>query len=239
MKPGIEMYFDSIQIDWIFVIVATVILYSTYWIHLVPKHFNAPLWVIRKSLHIPVTVIVAFLPYFTENLFDYVLVVICLFSLLILSSLIPQIRLIQRIFDSGLREKEKGVILAINNILSVCSVVLILFLFHEELYIYTSAVLSMSIGDGMGEIIGRPLGKIKYKIFHEKSLEGSLAVLCGIMISLVIAFGINKLLTINIVWKLFVVSIIGTVVEALNYYGIDNTTLPLSVAFTLYLLSNI
>ncbi len=95
--------------------------------------------------------------------------------------------------------------------------------------------LSGAFGDGAGEIIGRRLGKIKYKIFVEKSLEGSIAVFVGVVLSIVISFAIYDMMTISNIWKIFVASIIGTGFEALNYAGLDNATLPLSVAVSLYL----
>ncbi len=229
------MIFDPTSVDWIYVTVGAVILYLTYWIHFIPKKLNAPHWVVRKSLHTPTTIIVAFLPYFTENLFNFVLASIGLLLLIIISALIPQIKLIQHIFESGLRKEEKTITLALNNAFSIGSVFLILFIFPNDLHIYTSAVLAMSVGDALGEIIGKPFGKIKYKLFHEKSLEGSLAVFIGIFICIVISFAINDLLSYEIIWKLVLTSLIGTIFEALNYKGLDNTTVPLSVAFSLYL----
>ncbi|MCK4895579.1 MAG: phosphatidate cytidylyltransferase, partial [Candidatus Heimdallarchaeota archaeon] len=68
-----------------------------------------------------------------------------------------------------------------------------------------------------------------------KSLEGSIAVFVGIARSIAIAFAIYDMMTITNIWKIFVIALIGTGAEAFTYIGLDNITVPISVAVSLYL----
>ncbi|GAH59388.1 unnamed protein product, partial [marine sediment metagenome] len=52
----------------------------------------------------------------------------------------------------------------------------------------------------------------------------------GIALSITISFAAYDLLTISNLWKIFVIALIGTGAEALTYVGLDNSTVPLSVA---------
>lgn len=231
------MEFDTTQVDWVFVTIATVISFMVLSIIFILKKLKFQKWQIRKLGHMCLHFYVAFIPYLFTNIFDVIIVVLLVLGIIIMISLIPPIRFLQRIYDECTREGEKKWLLIINSFSTAFVVLIIFFVFHDKLYIFTSAVLSVSLGDGMGEMIGRPYGRIKYKIFEERSLEGSFFVLIGIFTSLIIAFGFNSMLSATgFWWKAVVVSIIGTIVEACNYKFIDNTTLPFSIALALFLL---
>ena len=231
------MEFDTTQVDWVYVIIATSISFAVLSLIFVLKMLKFKKWQVRKLGHMFLHFYVAFIPYFFTNIFDVIVVLLLVIGIIIILSLIPPINFVQRIYDECTREGEKKWILIVNSF-STGIVVLVMFLvFHDKLYIFTSAVLSVSLGDGMGEMIGRPYGRIKYKIFEERSLEGSLCVLIGIFVSIIITFGFHSMLNVQgFWWKAVVVSIIGTIVEACNYKFIDNTTLPFSVALALFLL---
>ncbi|MBY8999762.1 MAG: hypothetical protein KGD64_02505, partial [Candidatus Heimdallarchaeota archaeon] len=121
-------------------------------------------------------------------------------------------------------------------VLTSIVVLLVYVLFLDKPYVFTAAFLSVSLGDGLGEMIGRPYGKIKYKIFEERTLEGSTAVFFGTAISIFVALAVNKMLLVDIWWKILVIALIGTLVEACNYRFIDNVTLPAVIALMMYLL---
>ncbi len=231
------MEFDTTQVDWVFVIIASVISFAVLSLIFVLKMLKFKRWQVRKLGHMFLHFYVAFLPYFFTNIFDVIIVLLLVIGTLSILSLLPPFRIFQRIYDECTREGEQKWLLIVNS-LSTGIVVLVIFLvFHDKLYIFSSAVLSVSLGDGMGEMIGRPYGRIKYKIFEERSLEGSLCVLIGIFVSIIIAFGFHSMLNATgFWWKAVVVSAIGTIVEACNYRFIDNTTLPISIALALFLL---
>ena len=229
------MIFDPTQVDWILVAVFVPIFYLEFWLPFVLKRLIFPEWLTRKSGHIFLSVTLAFLPIWMTNLFDFVIIFALLMAIVIITSLIPQIKMITRVYEGNLREGEKPLFFSISIALFIVTMFIVLFVFREMEYIIMAAYLAVAIGDGAGEMIGKPLGKIKYKVFVEKSLEGSIAVFVGIARSIAIAFAIYDMMTITNIWKIFVIALIGTGAEAFTYIGLDNITVPISVAVSLYL----
>ncbi|MCK5304764.1 MAG: hypothetical protein KAJ72_05905 [Candidatus Heimdallarchaeota archaeon] len=229
------MIFDPTQVNWIFVSVFVPIFYLEFWLPFVLKRLKFPEWLTRKSGHTSLSVTLALLPIWMTNLFDFVVTFFTLLAIVIITSFIPQIKMITRVYEGNLREEEKSLFFTISTVLSIVTLWTVMFVFHDSKYIIMAAFLALAIGDGAGEMIGKPLGKIKYKIFVEKSLEGSIAVFVGIALSIVISFAVYDLMTISNLWKIIVVAIIGTGAEALTYAGLDNITVPISVAVSLYL----
>ncbi|MHA1408609.1 MAG: hypothetical protein ACTSSG_14685 [Candidatus Heimdallarchaeaceae archaeon] len=230
------MIFDTTTVDWAIVWIAIPIILASLSTVFVLKAMNFTKWQVRKIGHMIVHFVAAFLPYMFHNVFDIIVTILIVLGLLVLISLLPKIRFIPRIYDECTREGENIRDLVINSLLtSVTVAALFLWLQKEHMYIYTAAVLSVSLGDGMGEMIGRPFGKIRYKIFETRTLEGSIAVFIGIYISLIVAFGYNLLLaTPGFWWKSLIISFIGTIIEACNYKFLDNAILPMTMAVIIY-----
>ena len=229
------MIFDPTHVDWIIVVVFVPVFYFSFWLPFIFKRLKFPGWLTRKSGHISINVSVALLSFYMTNLFDFIVTFFTLLAIVIITSFIPQIKMITRVYEGNLREEEKSLFFTISTILSIVTLWIVMFVFHDSKYIIMAAFLSLAIGDGAGEMIGKPLGKIKYKIFVEKSLEGSIAVFVCIALSIVISFAVYDIMFISNIWKIFVIALIGTSAEALTYAGLDNSTVPLSVAFSLYL----
>ena len=230
------MIFDPTQVDWIFVIAFTSVFYFAFWTPLLPKKLGAPIWLARKTSHLVVNSIIALLPYFMTNLFDFIVTFFILLGCVIITSVIPQIRMIKRVYANNLREEEQSKFFTISLILSILTLWLLIFVLHEHPHIFTAAYFSLAIGDGLGEVIGKPFGKIHYKIFTEKTIEGSIAVFAGIGFSIALSFAIYNTISITYVWIIFVAAVLGTLVEALNYIGIDNSAIPIMISASLYLL---
>lgn len=84
-------------------------------------------------------------------------------------------------------------------------------------------------GDGLAPIVGTRFGKHKFKIFNEKSIEGSLTFLVfGIIGTLIFhfIFGVK----INYIF-LMLCAIISTIIEALSPKDYDNILIPLIILF--------
>lgn len=110
------------------------------------------------------------------------------------------------------------------------------------------AIVAMTIGDGMGSVIGKKFGK--HKIINGKSLEGTLAVFAftavfSALIILYYMFLIDggfmiRTITINLVIPWFAVAIIigaeAAVVECVCKGNYDNFIVALCVAVTMILL---
>lgn len=232
------MEFNTTQVDWIRDLVALLVIIVTVNSIFLLKAVGCKRWQIRKIGHMILHTVVAFFPYFFDNLFDIYVSVLLALGLFLFLSTIPQVRYLQRIFKMCSREESNSWELFFNSIFTGITLLVLLWLFKDQalLFVFTAAYLTMSLGDGLGEMIGRPFGKIKYKIFSEKSLEGSFAVFVGTAIAITISLAVNSMIMLpGVWWKILVTSVVGVAVEALSYKFLDNATLPGITALMLYL----
>lgn len=99
-------------------------------------------------------------------------------------------------------------------------------------------VLAMAVlgwGDGLAPIVGMKLGKMKYKVLSEKTVEGSLAFFAGSVLAgmffvwLIIpeAFDLSTIL---------IIALAATIVEGLSPKEVDNILIPLAVIALIFLL---
>ena len=99
-------------------------------------------------------------------------------------------------------------------------------------------VLAMAVlgwGDGLAPIVGMKLGKMKYKVLSEKTVEGSLAFFAGSVLAgmffvwLIIpeAFDLSTIL---------IIALAATIVEGLSPKEVDNIFIPLAVIALVFLL---
>ena len=77
----------------------------------------------------------------------------------------------------------------------------------------------MGFGDGLAAIAGRGPGRHRYRVFSDKSAEGSIAMLLS---SLAIALVFTPL-----GWLSIPVAIASAAIEAISPPGYDNLTVPL------------
>ena len=233
------MEFNITQVDWVRDIIALLVIIVTVNSIFVLKALGCKRWQIRKIGHMILFTVAAFFPYFFNNLFDIYVSVLLALGLFLFLSAIPQVQYLQRIFKMCSREERNPWELFFNSIFTSITLLVLLWFFKDEafLFIFTAAYLTMSLGDGLGEMIGRPFGRIKYKIFSEKSLEGSLAVFVGTAIAVTISLAVNSMIMLpGVWWKILVTAVVGAIVEALSYKFLDNATLPGITALMLYLL---
>ncbi|NTW51293.1 MAG: phosphatidate cytidylyltransferase [Chlorobiaceae bacterium] len=97
------------------------------------------------------------------------------------------------------------------------------------LYYKTFAgVLAMAMlgwGDGLAPIIGTRLGKIKYKVLSDKSVEGSMAFLLGALLAglffvkLIVPGAFDPV-------KISIIAVAATIVEGISPKEVDNILIP-------------
>jgi phytol kinase len=109
-------------------------------------------------------------------------------------------------------------------------------LFFDKPYIVAVGVMPMAYGDGFAALIGERYGKWKYKIFANKSIVGSLAMLLFSFLSISCSLSFFAFLSdLRIISQIseiielsLYVSLWATFVEALSPRGIDNLLVPLT-----------
>lgn len=115
------------------------------------------------------------------------------------------------------------------------------FLF-DDLFAASVAIAAMSFGDGMGELVGKRFGKIRYLM--NRTVEGSLAVFGATLVSVLVLnwFYFDLVGYANggapDMLLLFAVSVAGIVacIEAITPGKIDNLVIPLFVGGYLHML---
>lgn len=198
---------------------------------------NAPNWVIRKTIHSVLLTVVAVYGGFLEEM-DEILITLAIFlTIAVTFSLIPSIRLLQVMFEMGTREGESQKESFMNTALTIIVSFTLLFVLGDSRMIYMASIFSVAFGDSLGEFIGKPFGKHKYKIIATKSLEGSFGVFVGTLFGVVVTYIIFGQFSFAIAWVLILVALVAMVVEALSFSVIDNLALPtISAALLFYLI---
>lgn len=117
------------------------------------------------------------------------------------------------------------------------AIVGLLALVTQDGWIYMTALLHMSLADGLAAVVGMRFGKkVRYSVF------GSLKSLAGTLTFFVVSMALLVLYTTNpdvhvALLPLVLVAGAATVLENAGVRGIDNLTVPLLVAVSLTLLS--
>ncbi|PIZ63604.1 hypothetical protein COY17_00485 [Candidatus Saccharibacteria bacterium CG_4_10_14_0_2_um_filter_52_9] len=103
---------------------------------------------------------------------------------------------------------------------------------HDQ-WIYTAALLQMSLADGMAAVVGiRHPGRYKYAIFgHAKSLSGTSTFFVFSVIILLACSHFGGL-SLGLGWVLGI-SVLLSVLENLAIVGLDNLLIPMAVALLL------
>ncbi len=102
-------------------------------------------------------------------------------------------------------------------------------------------------GDGFADIIGRKWGKRKFKIFAEKSLEGTIAMFLFSFIFTSVLLGIFWLVLnpvyptaidpLDYLIPILLVSLVATIAELISPKGFDNLVIPIIIIVVIYLLA--
>jgi dolichol kinase len=173
----------------------------------------------RKFVHISVGSFVAFWPYFLS--WNQIRLLGLAFLVVIAASRYLQIF---RAIHSVQRPTWGEFFFAI-------AVGLLSFVQHHP-HIYTAALLSMSLADGLAAVVGTRFGsRHRYRVFGStKSLIGSLTffVVCGLI--LVVYSHTGQLLP---AYKLGAITLGATLLENLGAFGSDNLLVPLFVGAVL------
>ncbi len=112
---------------------------------------------------------------------------------------------------------------------------------YFHLFIPTAILIfgPMAGGDGLADMVGQKWGKHKFKVFSDKSVEGTLAMFIFSVLFTYAILGIYWLVfnplypaaysLLNILIPVLAVSLVATIVEAISPRNIDNLLVPVSI----------
>jgi phytol kinase len=181
----------------------------------------------RKAVHIILGCFVAFWPYYLSWL-DIELLGVAVFISIYISKHVKYFSSHFKLFK-GMRDVRRT---TWGEFFFAISVTLIALITHDKL-IYTIAILSMGLADGLASIFGTYFGKrTNYKIFNStKSLVGSLAFFITMIILLSI-YHTHASHPSNLLF-LLVLALTATALENISILGLDNLFVPLLIAVAL------
>ncbi len=200
-------------------------------------HPAAPRGASRKFLHAMIGNLPFIMPYFTESLFPFLVASPFIAVTYLVSPYSPW---------PGFAERMRGLTEITGEghgtglILYAVSYSALALLYGTRPYIVAAGILPMAYGDSVAALIGTKYGRHRFRVFGEKSLEGSLGMFAGSLLSLlagmayfsmVYGFGFQAQLV-----PVLAASMVVTVAEAASPRGLDNVTVPALGALTFTLM---
>lgn len=191
----------------------------------------------RKFLHIMIGNLPFIIPLFTSNIYPTLVAAPFILVTFLASPYSP-------LKSAG--EKMRGLVgiteegHSLGLVFYAISYTVLAFFFASKPYVMAAGILPMAYGDAFASIIGEKYGKKKFRLFANKSVEGSAAMFIFSFSSYALSLAFfSTLYNFYFFDKLFsagVVALVATVVEGVSPLGFDNLTVPAFSVLTLVLL---
>ena len=241
LKPGpISMNFSSLSsTDFYLAIFTSVFGFFVLLLLLVLKNSSFEIWVTRKIMHFIGGTYIAFIVFYFESIIGIILAII-FFLIIFLSFLFfSKFKVLKEYFVlKNCRSDERDYTFIINTATTLIVLFILLIIFNDYPPIFTVGTLTIAWGDTSGEVIGRNYPFIKYKIFSQKTLTGSLAVFAFSILSILVSVFYYQLpFNINWLWKIVIGGIACAIVEAASWKWFDNILLPICGSLVMFWLT--
>ena len=197
------------------------------------SHPSVPRGVGRKLLHAMIGNLPLAMPYFTDSLSPFLVASPFIAVTYLVSPYSPWPGLAERVRGlSDITEEGHGSGL----ILYAVSYSALALLYGARPYIVAAGVFPMAYGDSAAALVGTAYGRRRFRVFEEKSLEGSLGMFAGSLLSLLLGLSYFSVvygfsLQAQVVPAL-AASLVATAAEAASPRGLDNLTVPALGALT-------
>jgi dolichol kinase len=197
----------------------------------IDRLFNVSVKASRKFLHAMIGNILFVIPFFTSNVYPALVAAPFILITLCVSPYSPFPRLEKRLTGlAGITEEGHKLGLVFY---AVSYTVLALF-FASRPYIIAAGILPMAYGDAAASVVGDKYGRRRYRVFANKSLEGSVAMFLVSFFSLSVGLVFFSVLySFSALDKIFAVvaaTMVATLVECCSPLGFDNLTVPIASA---------
>ena len=192
----------------------------------------------RKFLHATIGNLPFVIPVFTSNVYPvlvavpFVLVTFCVSPFSPFPNIGKRLRGLAGITEGGHK---------LGLVFYAVSYTILALVFASKPHVIAAGILPMAYGDAAASLIGERYGKRRYKVFANKSLEGSAAMFLTSFFSLLIALVFFSILySFSVFDKIFAIlaaAIISTFVEFSSPLGFDNLFIPVFSALAFLALS--
>lgn len=187
----------------------------------------------RKFLHAMIGNLPLIMPHFTEAIYPFLVASPFIVVTFLATPYSPFQNLLDRLGSLG-ELTEVGH--STGPIMYAISYTLLSYLYGTSPYIAAAGIFPMAYGDSSAALIGMRYGTTKFRVFEEKSLQGSLGMFLGSLVSLTLGMlyfsGIYGFTLGSQLIPIISVSFVTTIAEAISPRGLDNIFVPLLGAFT-------
>ncbi len=215
-------------------VIATFVLTTAYYMSISGKQK----WKPRKLVHIFMGSVVGLTLVGYSNLSGPAFA-LGIFLFILFYSWAHKSELVWDLLLAGSREGESRSTTFLAGFMGMASFGIVFLAFYWEPAIFVAAILSVAWGDGAGEAIGRPYGGKFFKSkYHNKSVEGSIAVFLFTAFAVVVSLLVYSQETciICVIPQILLVALFATIAEILSVGWTDNFLIPMVTAISMWLL---
>ena len=180
----------------------------------------------RKIIHLCSAII----PFLLDKFYWQVIIALFIVvSLFVLSEIIRlegfKVPLISKITEFASRERDENKIVLgpISLVFGIITAAILLPYDAMRVGIY-----ALAFGDGLASLVGKMFGKTKIPFTNGKTIAGSLACFCAVILS---TFYVSRNLIIS-----FIIALFAMLVEMLPLEDLDNIVIPISIGGIYYLI---
>jgi len=192
----------------------------------------------RKFLHAMIGNLPFIIPFFTENIYP-VLVAAPFIAVTFLASPYSPVENVNKRLKGLADITEEGHHLGL--VFYAVSYTFLALFFASKPYVIAAGILPMAYGDSLASIVGERYGRRRYRLFADKSLEGSVAMFFGsffsFTLSLVFFSVLHQFSVYETIFPALAAAVVATLVESISPMGFDNLTVPAFSALTFLLLN--
>ncbi len=172
------------------------------------------------------------MPYFTEAIYPVLVASPFIIVTFLATPYSPFPNLLNRLGSLGELTEEGH---SSGLVMYALSYTLLAYLYGTRPYIVAAGIFPMAYGDSLAALIGFKYGTTKFRVYEEKSIQGSIGMFVGSMLSLSLGMlyfsGLYGFSFVAQLVPILSVSVITTILEAVSPKGIDNVLVPLFGAY--------
>jgi phytol kinase len=187
----------------------------------------------RKFLHAMIGNLPFIMPYFTDAIYPVLVAGTFIVVTFLATPYSPLQNFLDRLGNLG-ELTEVGH--STGPLMYAISYTILAYFYGSTPYIVAAGIFPMAYGDSSAALIGTKYGSIKFKVFEEKSVQGSIGMFMGSLVSLTLGMayfsGIYGFTLGSQLVPIIAVSLFSTIVEAVCPRGLDNIFVPLLGAIT-------
>jgi len=187
----------------------------------------------RKFLHMMIGNFPFIIPFFTSNVYPVLVAAPFILVTFFVSPYSPFKNVSKRLKGlAGITEEGHHLGL----VFYAVSYTFLALFFASKPCVVAAGILPMAYGDSLASLVGERYGRRRYKLFANKSLEGSaamfLASFFSLAISLVFFSQLYSFWVFEKILAVFATATVATLVESFSPFGFDNLTVPVFSALT-------